>query len=92
MERKYIPKHMNAEVQILWWDLSEFLVLLVFIALGVLFEMQFTLTAIGVVALNIITRMKNYKQAGFVGHYMYGLGLYGLKERVPEFWIKEIVK
>lgn len=92
MERKYIPKYMNAEIQILWWDLSEFVILLVFIAFGVIAEMQFTATAIGVIILKIITAMKNYRQAGFVGHYAYSKGLFGLKGRVPDFWIKEIVK
>ncbi len=92
MERKYIPKYMNAEIQILWWDLSEFLILLVIIAFGVIAEMQFIATAIGVGVLKVITKMKNHKQAGFVGHYAYSKGLFGLKGRVPEFWIKEIVK
>ena len=92
MERKYIPKYMNAEMQILWWDLSEFLILSVIIAFGVIAEMQFIATAIGVGVLKVITKMKNHKQAGFVGHYAYSKGLFGLKDRVPEFWIKEIVK
>ncbi|WP_151944421.1 type IV conjugative transfer system protein TraL [Aliarcobacter butzleri] len=92
MERKYIPKYMNAEMQILWWDLSEFLILLVIIVFGVIAEMQFIATAIGVGVLKVITKMKNHKQAGFVGHYAYSKGLFGLKGRVPEFWIKEIVK
>ena len=92
MERKYIPKYMNAEMQILWWDLSEFLILLVIIAFGVIAEMQFIATAIGVGVLKVITKMKNHKQAGLVGHYAYSKGLFGLKGRVPEFWIKEIVK
>jgi type IV conjugative transfer system protein TraL len=92
MERKYIPKYMNAEMQILWWDLSEFLILLVIIAFGVIAEMQFIATVIGVGVLKVITKMKNHKQAGFVGHYAYSKGLFGLKGRVPEFWIKEIVK
>lgn len=92
MERKYIPKYMNAEMQILWWDLSEFLILLVIIAFGVIAEMQFIATAIGVGVLKVITKMKNHKQAGFAGHYAYSKGLFGLKGRVPEFWIKEIVK
>ena len=92
MERKYIPKYMNAEMQILWWDLSEFLILLVIIAFGVIAEMQFIATAIGVGVLKVISKMKNHKQAGFVGHYAYSKGLFGLKGRVPEFWIKEIVK
>ena len=92
MERKYIPKYMNAEMQILWWDLSEFLILLVIIAFGVIAEMQFIATALGVGVLKVITKMKNHKQAGFVGHYAYSIGLFGLKGRVPEFWIKEIVK
>ena len=92
MERKYISKYMNAEMQILWWDLSEFLILLVIIAFGVIAEMQFIATAIGVGVLKVITKMKNHKQAGFVGHYAYSKGLFGLKDRLPEFWIKEIVK
>ena len=46
MERKYIPKYMNAEMQILWWDLRNSNPLVI-IAFGVIAEMQFIATAIG---------------------------------------------
>ena len=52
---------------------------LVIIAFGVIAEMQFIATAIGVSVLKVITKMKNHKQAGFVGTYAYSKGLFGLK-------------
>lgn len=90
MKRKYIPKYLNAEPQILWWDISEFVILLLFIAFGVLSDMPYIGAMLGVVALKIATKLKNYKQAGFMKHYAYGFGLYGMKNKVPEFWIKEL--
>ena len=90
MEKKYIPKYLNAEPQILWWDTSEFVILLMFVGFGVIADMPYSMGFVGVIALKVVTKMKNNKTAGFMKHYAYRFGLYGMKEKVPEFWIKEI--
>ena len=90
MEKKYIPKYLNAEPQILWWDLSEFLILLSFVSIGVLADMQFTGLVIGIIALKIVGKLQNNHPAGFIKHYFYSKGLWGMDGKVPEFWIKEL--
>lgn len=90
MKKKYIPKYLNAEPQILWWDLSEFLILFVFVAIGILANMQFTGLVIGVIVLRIVGKLSNNKPAGFIKHYFYSKGMWGMVGKVPEFWIKEL--
>lgn len=90
MDRRYIPKYLNAQPQILWWDLSEFIVFLLILSVGVLGNFPFTSAFIGVIALRIMSKMGGKKEAGYYRHLAYAKGLYGVKGRVPEFWIKEI--
>lgn len=90
MDKRYIPKHLNAQPQILWWDLSEFIVFLIIISIGVLGNFPFTSALIGVLVLKYSTKLYGRKEAGFFLHLAYSKGLYGVKGRVPDFWIKEI--
>ncbi len=88
--RKYIPKYLNAEPQILWWDLSEFMVFLVILSIGILGDFPFIAACIGVLILKFIGKLFNKKEPGYAKHFAYSKGLYGIKGKVPEFWIKEI--
>jgi len=90
MEKQYIPKYLNAEPQILWWDLSDFLILMVFLAIGILADQQLYGFLTGVVALKVIGVLQTEKPLGFLKHYFYSIGLWGMKGRVPEYWIKEL--
>ncbi|MDX4028401.1 type IV conjugative transfer system protein TraL [Aliarcobacter skirrowii] len=92
MEPRYIPKYLNAEPQILWWDLSEFLKVMAFVAFGVMANHTFVFTVFGIIFLRISGKLTSKKEVGFQKHLAYHLGLYGLKKKVPESWIKELVR
>lgn len=90
MEGRYIPKYLNAEPQILWWDLSDFLVFLFFLSFGIISSFPFTFAIIGIASLKLSTELYREKEVGYAKHLAYHLGLYGLKKRVPESWCKEL--
>lgn len=92
MEKRYIPKYLNAEPQILWWDLSEFIKVLVFVFFGVLADHPYIFTFLGIIFLKLSTKFTSQKEVGFQKHLAYHLGLYGLKNRVPESWCKELMR
>lgn len=92
MEERYIPKYLNAQLQILWWDLDEFIVLIIFTGIGLIANHQFFGAVIGYIAMRIYTKLNNAKHPGFVKHFAYSIGLFGLKNKVPEYWNKELVR
>jgi len=91
MEERNIPKYLNAQPQILWWDLDEFIVLLLFTGLGIVANHQFIGTIIGILAMKAYSKLSTIKHPGFIKHFAYSLGIYGIKE-IPEYWVKEIVR
>lgn len=90
MEGKYIPKYLNAEPQILWWDLSDFLVFLFFLSFGIISGFPYIFALIGISMLKLSTKLYGKKEAGYPKHLAYHLGFYGLKNRVPQSWCKEL--
>ncbi len=92
MRGRYVPKYLNAEPQILWWDLSEFFKVLFFLFFGVLTDHPFTFLILGVIFLRISAKFTSGKEAGYQKHIAYSLGLYGLKNKVPKSWCKELTR
>jgi type IV conjugative transfer system protein TraL len=92
MEKRYIPRFLNAEPQILWWDLSEFLKVLFFISFGLIADHPFIFTLLGVIFLKLSGKLTSAKEVGYTKHLAYSWGLYGLKGKVPEAWCKELVR
>ena len=90
MEGRYIPRFLNAEPQILWWDLSNFIKVLFFIFFGVLANHPFLGLILGLIFLKVSDKLASKKEAGYQKHLAYHFGLYGLKNRVPESWCKEL--
>ncbi len=88
----YLPKYLNALPQVLWWELDDLMVLGMFTSIGIMVNMQITFGIIGIVLTNLYSKYKRKKQPGFLRHYLYSKGLYGLKGRIPEYWIKELVE
>ncbi|KLE02209.1 type IV conjugative transfer system protein TraL [Aliarcobacter butzleri] len=90
--KRYIPKYLNAEPQILWWDLSEFIKVLFFVMFGVIADHPFIFTMIGIIFLKFSTKLTSSKEIGFQKHLAYHLGFYSIKNRVPLSWCKELTR
>ena len=92
MEGRYIPRYLNAEPQILWCDLSDFIRVLFFIFFGVLADHPFMFLVLGLIFLKLSTKFTSQKEVGFQKHLAYNLGFYGLKNKVPDSWCKELTR
>lgn len=91
MEERYIPKYLNAQIQLLWWELDEIIVLLTFTSFGIISNHPFLGAGLGFIAMNIYTKLSTKKQPGFFKHTMYKYGMWG-KPFIPEYWVKELVR
>lgn len=87
MEGHYIPKYLNALPQILWWEADEAAILGVFTAVGVAINATLLLAATGFVIMKVYAKAKNKRQDGFLYHWLYSKGLFGMKG-IPESYIK----
>ncbi|TDA63644.1 type IV conjugative transfer system protein TraL [Sulfuricurvum sp. IAE1] len=91
MEERYIPKYLNAQIQLLWWELDEMIVLMAFVGLGIVADHTYIFAGLGIIAMNIYSKLNNQKQPGFFKHVMYRFGFWG-KKHLPEYWVKELVR
>lgn len=92
MERHKIPKYINALPQILWWEIDEFTFFLIGVTMGIVTNHSFIGAVIGFVLARVYMRMKYSRQPGFLFHWLYAKGLFGVKGILPEYWIKELVE
>jgi len=89
--RKKIPKYLNAQIQMGWWELDEFLILFLPSFVG------FTnnLTELGILtgsALYVFyKRLKENAQEGFFWHILYWYGFWRREFILPS-WIRELVQ
>ncbi len=92
MEEHYLPRYLHARPQLLNWELDELMFFIPFVGIGIMVGKMPLFSVIGYVVMKIYIRLKNSKQDGYVIHFFYKLGLYNLKDKFPEYWIKELVK
>jgi len=90
IEKHYIPKYLFAQPQIGWWELDEFLFVVIGTGLGIIIGGTATLAGgfWGILLAKIYGRIKESKQPGYLKHKAYSLGIYKYE---PEYWIKELV-
>lgn len=91
MEDRYIPKYLNAQIQLLWWELDEMIVLMTFVSFGIISGHTYIGACIGFIFMNIYSKLNSKKQPGYFKHVMYRYGFWG-KKGIPEYWIKELVR
>jgi len=89
---RYLPKYLNAMPQILWWELDQFLVFIGFISVGILAGRTFSGFVAGMVATFAYTKIRDNRQPGYFKHWMYSKGLYNLKDKMPEYYVKEFIR
>lgn len=92
MEEHKLPRYLHAQPQLLNWEFDEIMVWAPFIGLGMLTNQMLLFTAVGYVVMKFYIRLKTNGQDGYLIHFFYKLGLYNLKGKVPEFWVKELVR
>ncbi|WP_457641307.1 type IV conjugative transfer system protein TraL [Persephonella sp.] len=91
MEQHYLPRYLNALPQLLWWELDEVMFLAGFTFLGIMADAQLIGAGVGFLSTKFYASFKRKKQPGFLKHWFYSKGLYGLKGKYPDYWIKELM-
>jgi len=64
---------------------------MLFVGLGIMSDHQYIGAAVGWIAMKLYVVVKNVKQPGYAKHVAYRYGFWGSKNRVPEYWVKELV-
>jgi len=81
--------NIDGQMQILWWEMDELIVMLVCTCLGIAFGMMVPGAIVGFIVSKAIARMKMEKADGYYLHLLWWHGLFPLiKLRVPH-WIRE---
>lgn len=91
MEEHYFPKYLNALPQILWWELDELAFLATATGIGIMANAQLIGAGVGFLLMKLYANLKKKKQPGYLKHFLYKYGLFGVKGKYPEFWIKELM-
>lgn len=92
MEEHRIPRYLHAQPQFLNWELDELMFFVPFVAVGIMVNQLPLFSLVGYLVMRTYIRLKRSKQDGYVIHFFYRWGLYNLKGKFPEYWIKELVR
>ena len=92
MNENKLPRYLQAQPQLLNWELDELMFFIPFVGVGIMVNQMPLFSLVGYLVMKFYIRLKNSKQDGYVAHFFYKLGLYNLKGKVPEYWIKELVR
>ena len=66
-----IPRYIDTQPQILWWELDEIIVLIMSLFVGILTRQLTYFLLGGFIATYFITKLKNGKSDGFIFHLAY---------------------
>jgi type IV conjugative transfer system protein TraL len=91
IQYKKIPKFIGSQPQILWWELSEFAILMAGMGLGVIFGNILVFTGMGAVIAWLYIKTKNNTVKGYFIHKLYWYGLWNTKKIIP-YHVREIIR
>ncbi len=85
-----IPRYLNAQIQLLWWELDEVLILTAAIGIGIVFELLTLTVPIGLLAAKGLAKVKAEQGHGWLLHYAWWKGIPIARLVIPsshrEFW------
>lgn len=85
-----IPRYLNAQAQILWWELDEIMVITACIGIGILFELLFITVPLGLLAARALAKIKADHGHGWFLHHAWWNGIPIVRLTIPsthrEFW------
>lgn len=79
-----IPRYIDSQPQILWWELDEIIVLIMCLIVGIITRQLTYFLLGGFVATYFITKLKTGKSEGYFFHWFYWIGMPSFQfRRVP---------
>ncbi|HIQ48510.1 MAG TPA: type IV conjugative transfer system protein TraL [Aquifex aeolicus] len=89
--RKRIPRYLNAQIQMGWWEFDEFVLLFIPAFIGLMNDLAEIGIVVGAGLYAIYKRFKENSQEGFIWHFLYWYGLWRREFILPS-WIRELVE
>jgi len=85
-----IPRYLNSQAQILWWEMDELAIIAASIGIGIVFELLLLTVPLGLLGAKALARVKAERGHGFALHYAWWNGVPIARLRIPsayrEFW------
>ena len=85
-----IPRYLNAQAQILWWELDEILILTAAIGVGIMYELLWITVPLGLFAAKGLAKTKADHGHGWFLHQTWWRGIPIVRLIIPsthkEFW------
>jgi type IV conjugative transfer system protein TraL len=85
-----IPRYLNAQAQLLWWELDEVLVITAALGIGILYEILLLAVPIALLAAKAMAKMKAEHGHGWILHHAWWHGIPLTSLTIPsthrEFW------
>jgi conjugal transfer pilus assembly protein TraL len=85
-----IPRYLNSQPQILWWEMDEIIVIVAGIGLGIVLELLIVTVPLGLLAARLLARVKAQHGQGWIIHYAWWRGIPLARLTIPnthrDFW------
>jgi type IV conjugative transfer system protein TraL len=83
-----IPKYLDSQPIILFWELDEFIIFVLIIFTGMFIRHQFIGFLLAFIVIQTFKKIKKKKHKGFLFHLAYKLGFIQMKN-IPPYHIKD---
>ena len=79
-----MPKHVDAQLQILWWEADEFLIAMIIFGIGLMFHAFVTPLVLLFFVMPIISKQKRAALDGAAMHALYATGITPLNKEFTD--------
>lgn len=79
-----MPKYVDAQIQILWWEADEFLIAMTIVGVGLMMHVFLIPLVILFFLVPVITKMKRAALEGTAMHVLYATGVFPLNKEFTD--------
>lgn len=79
-----MPKYVDSQIQVLWWEVDQFLIFMAAIGIGLLMHQFLIAVVFNFVSMPMITKFKRASLDGMAMHVMHGSGLMPLNKEFTD--------
>ncbi len=78
-----IPRYLNSQAQLLWWELDEALIVTASVGIGILYELLLITVPLGLLTARALARVKANRGHGWLLHAAWHRGIPIVRLRIP---------
>jgi conjugal transfer pilus assembly protein TraL len=79
-----MPKYVDSQIQILWWEMDEFLIAMIIMSVGLMLHAFFTPLVLMIAIMPVITKLKRSALEGAPMHSLFAAGLTPLNKEFTD--------